>query len=183
MACVPNEEVKRELSIMWVRKLQHLKLGNEYASLISSLLSGDQDGIQRNLEAIVTTVFSFHDLAREPESFYHGFMLASLFSLRNIGYRIESNREHGLGRPDIIIHPPKGKPAIILEFKTRTDTSQVKENDDLIDDAKLALIQIEKREYMKGLEPNVHSVVMCGIAFVKKFVNVQVKSISYSARE
>ena len=63
-------------------------------------------------ENLMETI-SFYDY---QESYYHGFLVGML---KNIGnYIVQSNRESGNGRPDILVRYPsvRGK-AIIIEIK------------------------------------------------------------------
>ena len=53
----------------------------------------------------------------EPERFYHGFVLGLLVELRD-KYEVQSNRESGYGRYDVMIIPrDKNSQAVIIEFK------------------------------------------------------------------
>ena len=74
---------------------------------------------EKDLKHIFEQTVSYHDFAKEPEAFYHGFMIgitASLYGHRN--YEIKSNRESGYGRYDYIIFSRDlEKPTIIFEFK------------------------------------------------------------------
>jgi len=126
-------------------------------------------------------LFSCHDLAREPEAFHHGFMLAVVFHLSHKGYRIESNREAGHGRSDIILYPPSGKPGVIIELKTRTRSKEKKIKTDAVlkQDALEGLEQIERKKYTVVFRNSLpKSVILCSIAFVKKYVSVEMKEIS-----
>jgi len=123
-------------------------------------------------------LFSVHDLARTPEAWYHAFILSLLYPLSAQGYRIESNREAGLGRADIIVHPPDGKPPVVIELKTRTDPKEkdkVESDDDLRPDAEKGLQQIIENDYTRALSATTKSAILCSIAFVRKFVAVSMK--------
>jgi len=141
-ARIPNTEVNRELSVIWRRAIEEKGFGVQYSELISALLSGNQQICETHLRSLARELFSAHDLARTPEAWYHAFMLSLLYPLNAQGYRIESNREAGLGRIDLILHSPVGKPAIIIELKTRTDLKEkdkVESDDDLRPDAEKGL--------------------------------------------
>jgi len=103
-------------------------------------------------------------------------MLSALYPLTDLGYRIETNREAGHGRPDITVHPPVGKPAVILEFGTRTDPKEkdkVQNDDDLRPDAEKKMQQIKDNEYILALKgTSAKSVILCSIVFVRKYVAV-----------
>jgi len=163
---------------MWRRLIEGTHLGVQYSEFISGLLSGDQQVCETHLRTLARELFSTHDLARTPEAWYHAFMLSLLYPLGAQGYRIESNREAGLGRIDIILHPPVGKPGVILEFKTRTDPKEkekVVSDDDLRPDAEDGLQQIIQNDYVRALGTSTKSAILCSIAFVRKFVAVSMK--------
>jgi Protein of unknown function (DUF1703). len=86
---------------------------------------------EKYMAALLLTVSSYHDGAamsragfvqeveedRKFENFYHGLILGIMVNISD-GYYVESNREYGQGRPDIVIIPKdKSKKAYILEFK------------------------------------------------------------------
>jgi len=170
MARIPNSEVKREVAVMWRRVIEEKKLGTHYRELISALLSGNQQICEEHLRSLARNLFSGHDLARTPEAWYHAFMLSLLYPLTDLGYRIESNREAGHGRPDIVLHPPVGKPAVILEIATRTDPKEKDKvkNDDLRPDAEKKMQQIKDNEYIQALKgTSAKSVILCSIVFVR----------------
>jgi len=84
---------------------------------------------------------------REPERFYHGFVLGLMVDLRE-KYSILSNRESGLGRYDILAEPLDGTGTVfILEFKVYDP----KNEKTLEDTVKSALKQIEEMEYDASL--------------------------------
>ena len=59
---------------------------------------------QADLEKVLLQIVSYHDLAKEPEAFFHGLLLGFIASLQET-HEIKSNRESGLGRYDILIIP------------------------------------------------------------------------------
>ena len=84
--------------------------------------------------------------AKEPERFYHGFVLGLIVDLED-RYQITSNRESGFGRYDVVVEPKeKADPAIIMEFKI-----QDQDEKDLSQTVEAALSQIETKNYASGL--------------------------------
>ena len=85
---------------------------------------------------------SFFDSA---ENFYHGFLTGILSQSEN--YLVKSNRETGNGRSDIMVKSPslRGR-SFILEIKISDCI------DDLEEDAKKALKQIDEKEICGGIE-------------------------------
>ena len=86
---------------------------------------------------------------REPERFYHGFVLGLLVELRG-RYVITSNRESGYGRYDVMLEPLDSKrdDAIIVEFKVFNPRHE-KSLDETVAAAKA---QIAEKRYAVGLE-------------------------------
>ncbi|MBO5567648.1 MAG: PD-(D/E)XK nuclease domain-containing protein, partial [Clostridia bacterium] len=90
---------------------------------------------------------------------YHAF-LAGIFVGR--GYETESNKEKGLGRPDIQIFDQDNDRAMIIEAKKADIRKQMnKECDD-------ALKQIVDNEYAADLHEEFGEVICYGIAFFQK---------------
>ncbi len=118
-----------------------------YDDFIAAMLSGDLQLMNELMNDISESVFSCFDAsAKEPEKFYHGFVLGLLVSLRD-RFVITSNRESGYGRYDVMLDPrdPKRDFAYILEFKKADGCS--------LDEAvKRALAQIEEKCYASMLE-------------------------------
>ena len=57
-----------------------------------------------HLEKVLLQIVSYHDLAKEPEAFFHGLLLGFIADLQET-HEIKSNRESGLGRYDILLIP------------------------------------------------------------------------------
>lgn len=84
---------------------------------------------------------------KEPERFYHGFVLGLMVSLRG-RYVLTSNRESGFDRYDVMLEPLSAKDdGIIIEFKV----FQPRKEKELTDTVMAALSQIEDRKYEKAL--------------------------------
>lgn len=85
------------------------------------------------------------------------------------GYIVESNRESGMGRSDIIIHSaPYEGIAIIIETKVAASYEQLYEK------AFQALAQIEEKQHDAGLRSEgYHTFMKYSIAFYKKLCRVE----------
>lgn len=85
-------------------------------------------------------------MGRQPERFYHGFVLGLIVELAD-RYVITSNRESGLGRYDVMLEPRNiENDAIILEFKVQDGNEK-----ELSDTVQEALRQIEEKRYQANL--------------------------------
>ena len=87
--------------------------------------------------------FSYFDMSgKEPEKFYHGFTLGLIADLKG-RYLIESNRESGYGRYDVMLFPLQTQdPGIVIEFKALAEDEGERK---LEDTARAALRQIAER--------------------------------------
>ena len=125
-----------------------------YNGFIQALLAGDLDAMNGYMNDVALDTFSLFDSGirpaeREPERFYHGFVLGLLVELRG-RYVITSNRESGYGRYDVMLEPLDSKrdDAIIVEFKVFNPRHE-KSLDETVAAAKA---QIAERRYAASLE-------------------------------
>lgn len=126
---------------------------SNYNDFIKALLSDDIKSMNVFINRITMTTFSYFDVGgkggkqKEPERFYHGFVLGLMVDLNEI-YTITSNRESGFGRYDVILEPKQQKDsAIIIEFKVQDSETEKS----LQDTVYKALEQIEKKGYAETL--------------------------------
>ena len=123
------------------------------------VLAGDTEGMADYISNLLAKTISTFDSA---ESFYHGFFLSLLYGVP--GYEVQSNREEGIGRPDIVLYPirPKDK-AILFEVKIR------KKFNEMQDGIEEAFRQIRDQKYAEGiLEDGYIGSIAYGICFCKK---------------
>ena len=147
-----NEEVRsmfRQMIEDWFGNVEE-----ERDNFIRSLLMDDVKGMNKFMNLISRSVFSYFDTARsgsgqEPERFYHGFVLGLLVEMSG-SHVIRSNRESGYGRYDVMLYPRDMKGAgIIMEFKVHDPEDNEK---DLHETVQNALKQIEEKDYAAELE-------------------------------
>ena len=109
---------------------------------------GKAEAFAGEYKRLLRTLPSYYDL--KEENSYHMMMLGMCTFLTG-DYDVESNRESGMGRSDIILRAKtEGKPNIIMEFKYTRN-----ENKDLRELAGEALEQIERKDYAAGLQGEV----------------------------
>lgn len=83
-----------------------------------------------------------------------------------LGYEVESNKEKGLGRPDMVLKDEDNRRAIVIE------TKKSRKEADMDKDCGEALGQIRKRKYADGLYG--YEQVLCyGVAFFQKQARVK----------
>ena len=141
---------------------------DEYQLLLRDLLTGDIDTFTKRLKAFLLESASYFDVSgRHPEKFYHGFVLGLMSSLQDT-YTIQSNRESGYGRYDVMLIPhDKTRLGIVLEFKT-ADAEE-----DLSTVAQQALQQVKDKQYAIQLtQAGLSSILAVGLAFKGKEVAV-----------
>lgn len=107
--------------------------------LMSSLWDGDEAAATRLMPDLLWYTTSYNDY---HEDYYHVF-LAGIFVGR--GYHVESNKEKGLGRPDILLKDKRNRRAIIIEAK------KSKKESDMDRDCDEAINQIVKEKYAQGI--------------------------------
>ena len=102
------------------------------------LWNGDEAVASQHLSELLWNTISYNDY---HEDYYHAF-LAGTFVGR--GYEVESNKEHGLGRPDILLKDKENRRAIIIEAKRSSSESAMDK------DCDKAIHQIQAAKYAKG---------------------------------
>lgn len=136
----------KEIVVNFDEQIVFEQLDN-YNQFMKALLSDDIDAMNYYMNQIIMTTFSYFDVGQnEPERFYHGFVLGLIADQTDI-YEIQSNRESGFGRYDVMMIPKiketKKYPAIIMEFKVRN----IKREESLEDTVQTALTQIKEKCY------------------------------------
>lgn len=119
-----------------------------YNEFIKAMLNGDVKAMNRYMNTVSLATFSYFDTAKNsftenaPERFYHGFVLGLVVELMG-RYKVNSNRESGYGRYDVMLEPLNSEdPAFILEFK-----AQDSDEKDLEKTVESALNQIKDKKY------------------------------------
>jgi Predicted AAA-ATPase/PD-(D/E)XK nuclease superfamily len=171
---IPNREVRnlyRQIIELWLSNGYGIEWYNEF---LRTLLVGDINNFKEHLNRILLHTASSHDIAKEPEAFYHGLMLGLTASLYN-NYETKSNKESGFGRYDFLILPKDiNKLGIILEFKSINHSSQKKDFEKTLAGsldvaAAEALHQIDRLHYIAELEQRgVKNILKIGIAYCGK---------------
>ncbi len=156
---IPNEEVRyiyRNTIQEWFHKA--IKQA-DYTKFYQDIQQGNAEAVADFMSTQLASSISYYDNA---ESFYHGYMVGILSRLE--GYEIHSNKEHGNGRPDLVLRPFDPKmPVVIMELKRAEKFTRMEM---LCDEA---LRQIEERDYAtEFLDEGYQKIVKYGICFCKK---------------
>ncbi|MDO8685306.1 MAG: AAA family ATPase [Clostridiales bacterium] len=170
---IPNNEVEyvfEEIIIHWARKGIE---GNDYQYMLKSLIQGDIGTFGQIFSEQVERSFSYFDVGgKEPEKFYHAFVLGMMVSLAG-EYEVKSNRESGYGRYDIMLVPvDREKKGIVIEFKKVNEYK----GETLEEACMAALEQIRGKAYGSELSAlGFKNILELGIAFQGKKVLVREK--------
>lgn len=156
---IPNIEVKHifkgTIRSWFSEEIEKKDLG----MFFTAIERGNVRYMEEELSACLQETISFYDYA---ENYYHGF-LSGLLKTQN-KYRVISNQESGLGRPDIIMKSASIRGlAIIMELKVADDFAEMEAG------CNQALNQIETRKYAMELEMEGYKdIIKYGICFYKK---------------
>ena len=153
---IPNAEIREIFEttiIKWFNDTA--KVWNRKA-LFDAVWSGDSVSITEEMNKLLRKTISYHDYR---EDFYHAF-LAGIFA--GAGYTVDSNKEHGEGRSDIVVYDPLNSRVAVFEAKYSTALSR------LSMDCDAALRQIDERMYAKEFEDDYDTVLCYGVSFFKK---------------
>lgn len=156
---IPNEEI-RYIYRTTIREWFHeKKQTSNYPIFYQDFLSGNCSEIQKFINSQLSDSIRCYDNA---ENFYHGCLLGILGGIP--GYEIASNKEHGDGRPDLLLKPNQPEhPAVIIAVK------RVSVFKDMEHACLAGLDQIEEKQYAKSLVNEGYSQLLkYGICFCKK---------------
>ena len=160
---IPNAEVQEIFETTIQKWFDESAQTWNRKALFDAVWSGNTETLTEEMNKLLRKTISYHDYR---EDFYHAF-LAGIFA--GAGYEVDSNKEHGEGRSDVVVLDPEGDRVAIFEAKySRTQDAMSK-------DCAAALEQIEDRQYAKEFEEDYDSVLCYGIAFYKKRCLVRMK--------
>ncbi|MDY3918198.1 MAG: AAA family ATPase [Candidatus Limivivens sp.] len=155
---IPNEEVKSVFGDTVKKWFEEKIVVSDRSSLFRAWWNGDEETLTQKVTDILFRTISYFDY---KEDFYHAFV-AGLFS--GAGYDVRTNSEQGIGRADIIVKDQSHRRVLVIEAKWpgKSGRSLEKECAD-------ALNQIKEKQYMKNLQIEGYTTVLCyGAAFFGK---------------
>ena len=145
-----NLEIQFMFENMILRWFSPAKM--ETNEFVKALINGDVESMNNYMNDVALKTFSSFDTGKHmsekkaPENFFHGFVLGLMVD-QTEHYIINSNRESGYGRYDIMLEPVDKNnaeyPAIIIEFKVINKHKE----DSLEETVQAALKQIEEKKY------------------------------------
>ena len=153
---IPNKEVK-EIFESTVRKwFEDSARVTNRKDLFDAVWNKDADKATKEISTLLRMTISYYDYR---ENFYHAF-LAGIFA--GAGYSVESNKEHGEGRSDLVIFNEHEGKVAVFEAKYSKEVKKLEE------DCEKAIQQINHRMYAKEFEDSYDEVICYGISFYKK---------------
>ena len=170
---IPNNEILEMFSEMFIEV--YFKNSENFLDMTDALKNGDIKKFKFELNKILLENTGIFDISGTyKEQFYHGLMLGIILILRN-EYEITSNGFAGKGRYDLLLKPKNildRKEGIIFELKILKNSENLnsdKIHEKLENECKIALKQIEEKEYVSVLKnAGVEKILKIGIAFFGK---------------
>ena len=146
---LPNNEIKDLIRGIIREWFSNKVLGNDLRSILQDLVSLNLKEFEKKFRVLVEEMFSYMDVGKNTaENFYHAFVLGMLVGLKDT-YYVNSNRESGFGRYDIMLEPKdKNGNSFIMEFKVMENMEE-KTIEDTLENAKK---QIEEKRYEENLK-------------------------------
>ena len=169
---IPNYEIKylfEEIIDNWFYDKVPM---NNLRSILKDLTTKNWDEFELKFERLVKEMFSFMDVGESTaENFYHAFVLGMLVGLKD-SYYVNSNRESGMGRYDIMLEPKdKTANSFIIEFKV----ARAPGKEGLQKAVEEAIKQIEDKKYEVSLsERGFTNITKIVFAFSGKDVKMKV---------
>ena len=153
---IPNAEIRQIFETTVQEWFDDSARKENRTALFDAVWSGDIETLTEEMNELLRKTISYHDY---KEDFYHAF-LAGIFA--GAGYSVDSNRERGEGRSDVVVrNSSKGRVALF-------EAKYAKTLDGLEASCDAALQQIEDRQYAKAFTDDYDDILCYGIAFYKK---------------
>ena len=153
---IPNAEIKEIFETTVIKWFSDTAKNWNRNALFQAVWNSDVESLTVEMNILLRKTISYHDY---KEDFYHAF-LAGIFT--GAGYAVESNKEHGEGRSDIVVYDSVNGQVAVFEAKTS------KTMDVMSRDCEDAIRQIDDRMYAKEYEDEYDHILCYGISFFKK---------------
>lgn len=153
---IPNKEIKDIFETTVIKWFDDSARMWNRKALFDAVWSGNSESITYEMNKLLRKTISYHDYR---EDFYHAF-LAGIFA--GAGYMVDSNKEHGEGRSDVVVYDTINARVAVFEAK------YTRALDKLESECDIALEQIDERMYAKEYEDDYDNILCYGISFFKK---------------
>ena len=146
---IPNYEIKLLFEEIVREWFKDKVVGNDLRSILKDLVELNLVEFEKKFRILVREMFSYMDVGENTaENFYHAFVLGMLVGLKD-NYYVNSNRESGIGRYDIMLEPKeKNGNSFIIEFKVADDMEESTIEETIANARK----QIEEKGYESNLK-------------------------------
>ncbi len=143
---IPNKEIMFIFSSYLTSWIKEETKKDDQRGLEDALWKGDAEKLGFEMTRILNKTLSYHDV-------YHEYVYHVFFDgvFAGLGYDTESNREYGMGRPDIVVYDNKRMRVAVFEVKV----------DERVDKATK---QIEEKKYKDGFM-DYKTVITYGVRF------------------
>ena len=157
---IPNREIMTIFEDTVVRLFKETIDTSVQKSMMEAFWNRDAKEAGRIVSELLWRTISYNDY---HEDYYHAFLAGAFVGM---GYEVESNKEQGLGRPDILLTDRDNRRALIIEAKKSVSEA------DMDKDCDEAITQIRDRKYGEGLYG--YTQILCyGVAFFRKQAKVK----------
>ena len=153
---IPNAEIREIFETTVIKWFDDSARTWNRQALFQAVWNTDCSRITDEMTKLLRKTISYHDYL---EDYYHAF-LAGIFA--GAGYIVESNKEHGEGRSDVVVYDTENSRVAVFEAKYSKSLEQMES------DCDAALQQIEEKMYAREYEDEYDHILCYGIAFYKK---------------
>lgn len=153
---IPNREIAGIFEDTVVKLFTDTLDTARQKELMSAFWNEDVERAAALLGDFLWDTISYNDY---HEDYYHAF-LAGLFV--GLGYSVDSNKERGLGRFDLLVKDRRNRRIMVIEAKKSDKASQMEK------DCDEALKQIVDKGYAHRMEPGYEKIICYGISFFQK---------------
>lgn len=153
---IPNAEIKEIFESTVAKWFADNARGWNRQKLFAAVWQGDEEVLVQELNKLLRKTISYHDY---KEDFYHAF-LAGVFA--GAGYTVDSNKEHGEGRSDVVVYDQVNGRVAVFEAKYARELAQLETA------CTKALEQMDTRMYAEEYRDDYDQILCYGIAFFKK---------------
>lgn len=162
---IPNAEIREIFETTIIQWFDDSARSWNRKPLFDAIWAKNCAAATEEMNRLLRKTISYHDY---KEDFYHAF-LAGIFA--GAGYTVESNREHGEGRSDVVVYDSENGRVAVFEIKYAQTSAS------LPTACEAALTEIATRMYAQEFEDNYDQIYCYGIAFFKKrcLIEIEVK--------
>lgn len=161
---IPNAEIREIFETTIIQWFDDSARSWNRKPLFDAIWAKNCAAATEEMNRLLRKTISYHDY---KEDFYHAF-LAGIFA--GAGYTVESNREHGEGRSDVVVYDSENGRVAVFEIKYAQTSAS------LPTACEAALTEIATRMYAQEFEDNYDQIYCYGIAFFKKRCLIEIEA-------